>query len=653
MLALLLALMICFGSIDYIWAAPGHAILTYRKETERQLSWISERFAIKVGGSKPGTPHTKWMGYYDIKGPESIDELLRLKDWAADYNVVVEDALLHARVNYTYTAKRSGSVWSNMDKFDVFEGKNGILIQQSDGKYKDYTESAYKGVPPLLMISASYYIGYEEPFALIKFALQEAAKSLEGVWQFWNGDSWDTLHVNDGTNNMEYSGDVTFYPPATWEKTSINGSRKKYFIRYLFKSAGKYPVVKTIKGDDWLNETPYSGRGWDSASPTVINPGTPLVYNPSPPSNASAKFPYQARVSYWSANHFTANPANFQYINGVNERVWKEFLVFRINQLAELAGYSGIMCDDAVGGGNFDGLELINSDFPVTKSFFAEDSAKYSELATSLHYLHKNLIVGANSQSKKVLAGGDWGLAEYHTENWKTGSWRGITINDAFAGAACYDDYPALGANGNPVLGLLIYKDTADKMPNNGYPLDRANRQPIAALSKHLIAANDFTYFVYYTKGGYIYDEIDEVILNDNSVLHQSDADYKVPNLANVKRWATWFPAMGINFGAPDTKGHNNGLKDLKWKTPADINDLTPNAQPVWRRDYTNAIVLHRPGVYNNTYDQYATPSIQIQLGKIYYPLMADGNTSDGVRQIQLKHNEGAILMKFPVKSSK
>jgi hypothetical protein len=173
---------------------------------------------------------------------------------------------------------------------------------------------------------------------------------------------------------------------------------------------------------------------------------------------------------------------------------------------------------------------------------------------------------------------------------------------------------------------------------------ERGNRGPIVALSKHYIGANDYTVFSYYTLGGYIYGETDEVYLIDGSVKHQ--AVDPTPNAGQVYRWATYFPAMGIDIGMPDSAGYNGGMRDLAWKSHSEIGGV----QDVWRRDYTKAIVLHRPASLDTTDDEYVTPSAGIDLGGTYYPLSADGTTGSGITSITLRTGEGAILMKSPNK---
>lgn len=322
-----------------------YAVLDYSNSVGATMDWINNHFQLKISGNNPQSSML-WMTYYDVLGPQSLSELLKFKDWAATKSVVAEDALLHANINWTYAPVSGSLSWYEMDKFGKFEGANGVLIESSPGVFQDKTTVAYSGVSPYTTIISNLYIGYEEPFDQAVFNIIAAASNLVGNWQYWNGNTWASLTVSDGTSAMTVDGTISFTPPEDWGRTTINNSRSKYFIRFGYASATTSPVINTIKGDTWLRGSALAMRGWDSTSGTIINAGTPLAYNPTPPETASAKFPYQARIPYWSINRFIANPANFQTVAGISKRTWSDFLAYRANQIIALAGYSGLMGDD-------------------------------------------------------------------------------------------------------------------------------------------------------------------------------------------------------------------------------------------------------------------------------------------------------------------
>ncbi|EKD89252.1 MAG: Chitosanase-glucanase, partial [uncultured bacterium] len=115
----------------------SNAILDYNTNSSGGLlSWIKDRFSFKISGSNPGDSSIHWDTYYDIYGPGSIAELLLMKNWALTNGVKSEEMLLHAKVDYTSAI---GMAWSQMDKFDNFEGANGVLRTADDVTYSDLT----------------------------------------------------------------------------------------------------------------------------------------------------------------------------------------------------------------------------------------------------------------------------------------------------------------------------------------------------------------------------------------------------------------------------------------------------------------------------------------------------------------------------------
>jgi len=293
-------------------------ILTYSTESDEVLSWVKERFIFKIDGRKPGDSAIHWDSYFNIYGPGSIGELLLMKDWAAGNGAKYEEILLHARVNYTSAIS---TAWSRMDKFDNFEGANGILRSADDVTYADLTATAYSGS---VTWQNSMYIGYEEAFDQINLVLSTPGRGIVRVWEYWNGSSWATVTIKDGSSSFTVSGRVSFTPPADWARKVINNSRSKYFVRCRISAAVTKPVTSSIRGDNWLRGAGNHCRGWDAASDSIVNTGE-LKYNPTPPVGAAAKFPYQARISFWSANHFVANPADFQAVSGASSRSWAKY----------------------------------------------------------------------------------------------------------------------------------------------------------------------------------------------------------------------------------------------------------------------------------------------------------------------------------------
>jgi hypothetical protein len=628
-------------------ASRSYAILDYNSASPSKelMDWINTHFSWKLGGGTLRRPDSSvhWPMYYDPFGPASPESLIRLKDWAANNGVLYEEMLLHAKANYTAIIDTGDASWNGMDKFDIFENANGVLRTSDNIIFADFTNTAYSGSTIWQDI---LYIGYEEAFDQINLVFSTFGSNITAVWEYWDGSSWSRLPVVDQTQYFTTSGSISFIPPSDWTRKIINQSRSKYFVRCRITAAGRYPVTSSIRGDNWLRSGPQLCRGWDPLSSSIVNSGE-LKYNPTPPQSASAKFPYQARLSYWGQNHYVLNPADFQLIARIGTRTSAAFVAFDIIDLAVQSGRSAVMLDDMsrnpssiianYTSGITDFSDKASDSWP-TVSFDA-----FMDLKARLKSSLPTFLLGVNTQLRTIASISDWNVAEYHSFNWNSASPRGIALQDDTT-SMTYDDYlPVNNKYGS--VGILIYQDTEDVVPGRTASWDRANRGPMAAISKHLIAANDHTIFSYYTQGGFIYSNTDEVFLKDLSVIHQ--ATDTIPDITSVHHWATYFPAMSVDFGVPDPAGWNGGIRSFAWKLHSDIG----GAQDIWRRDYTKAIILHRPAQWNTTDVEYNTACSAISLGNTYYPLYANGTTGSAITSISLRAGEGAVLLKAPLSS--
>ena len=605
-----------------------NAILDYNGNADSTtVNWINSKFSWDIGSGPLRQPASGlvWSTYFDLVGPGAVNELLSLKDWVTSNGLNYEHMLLHSKTDWTFTGD-TPTAWSQMDMFDNFEGANGVLTTSDDATFTDLTTAAYTGS---VTWQNHMYIGYEEPFDQINLMFSTAGTGITRMWEYWNDSSWATLATSGTASGLTATGQVSFTPPSTWARKVINNSRNKYFVRCRITAATTSPVTSSIKGDDWLvNHAANAPRGWDSTSGTIIN-SDQLTYNPTPTNGASARFPYQARIPYFGPNHFVANFSNYQNISSVSKRSWAAYAAYQISSLS-ISGYNAVMGDDGERSLNHDGIDASNTDFSSSNSYSVEQANMYGDVVSYSHVLSPAVKVGINAQTKGTAIKGDWNLAEFHTSVWKTGSPDGMGAASDPTQAMGYDDYLS-----GSLIGVLIYND-ANSGPKDGVTWDQANRGPIAALSKHYIGQNNNTRFVYDSTGSY-YGYTDEVIMKDGTTWHQ--ATRGVPTLANVQRWTTFFPAMGVDIGLPDPTGNNGGARNRAWNG-------------MWRRDYTGAIVLHNPAYWDTTASAYNTPGTSNSLGGTYYPLMADGTTGSGITSIALRTGEGAILMKSPLTGS-
>ena len=726
--------------------------------SDAQIGWMKSKFDMIINSdysiTKPssfaGFGGFLWTTYLDISTLTTLPQYLNMVDWAKAKAINPEEMLLHAKINFTSDI---GVAWQGVDEFDGFEGKNGVLLETSPGVFSDNTSVAYNGTFPYVTMNSNIYIGYELPFDQANFTLQTPASELVGNWQYWNGGSagggWNNISastfvahggstvantLNDGTSGMTQAGAVSFYPPSDWAKTVVKaGGRSKYFIRFNFVSAGVAPVIKTIKGDNWINDGVANHcRGWNESDSNVVNVGLgALEYNPNPPALSSAKFKYQSRVPTLSVNHFVFNIADFQTLSGDSapSRTSADYLAqSTINSVSALP-YSGMMYNDVSFPETFGTLGILDTDF-VDKSSNSTDTEslnRYSDLYSKVKSSNSLLNVGADIFAKNFVKAGDFNLYEYFNNVSATGDQvsRKLASTDSSTDM-CYDDYLNSNNGGRSIKGLMIYQDADSDV--NGQFWDQSNRGPITALAKHLIGMNDNTDFAYFSNGNFSYSERDnfyytapvqasltaditadtsnasksifgndfsnfdvsncliigsgdteEVIrpsatttinktVNNNQKISTTSKIYfnhsagepvqycmsghfttdVVPPQNRMVRWANWFPALAVDFGTP-------GQRNLEWALGADYGwtNLSGYGDSdntnVWSRDFANALVLLRPNGGDSSGVDYTTPSVPIPLGGTYYRLNADGTTGGAITSIQLRRDEGAILMKFSV----
>lgn len=501
-----------------------------------------------------------------------------------------------------------------------------------------------------------------------------------------------------------------------------------------------------IDGTITWKETPRDSacRGWDPASSTIVNAGTELEFNPAPPAYATAKFPHQARITGWNNRNFVNNPADKQIYNGKPVRIWALFVAQEVADMLATGSVTGMMADDATSEPS-SSIATALTDFAdrTSNTWISEVRDRYGEITAEVHALYPNAKVGCNTDQVETIVKGDFNTNEQLSVVPNTG---GSAYNIRFEPSLvhkprtyAYDDYlPGGYLDGK--IGVMMYTDPhlvrpptinysrkGDYFDTGNVPWDRANRGPLAALTKHLIGWNPNTYFRYWGSAGAFYNMRDVVNYIDPASpttrlttaiskkttygpkIQVSGADFSgfpksmtcmaigegdkldvimyqtvtktssktllvngvvnfdhaigekvrfckqahlaaepAPPLEQVVNWTTWFPAMGVDFGAPDVNGHNGGKRDMQWIKASALGGVD-GIDNVWRRDWANAVILHRPGAYANvTAKQYDTPGT-IHLGGTYYPLQADGYTLPPTTAITLRAGEGAILMKRPV----
>jgi len=715
------------------WSAYLTGFTATQKEAIK--SWQASRLDIATGGANllPYNSSTITGGYTDTVQVYAYHTYL-VRNVAEAKGFVFEDMWLHSNENYQVldSWKHSG-----MDRFDIGEVNangfysNGVFVLNGS-TYTDKTTAAYDTTANDVIVADKLFIGYFEPFADINFVLSTVAVGKTVAADYWNGSTWTTLTpATDGTNGFTQSGLFNFIPPADWQRTAVNGSRVKWWVRFTVAgSGGTSPVASRIYGDNQLvtGDGVNNSRGWDAGSQTIVNTGE-LAYNPTPPLKAQAKFRHQARVTgMWSPNATYGNHSDVQ--KGVP--TWATYMGEEAKRNLAILNKGGYMFDD----GNADPGISSPSDilFAHTDGHTGFTAQMLTEArGASLEYA-KNLIkasyptvkVGSLVRTPYICYKLDW----CQTEDAGYANNISSLIYNYSASTDLYGKY-RLGFdsllpfnNPNNTAGIMVIMDTYSTgivdTAGTWYPWDRGNRSPILALAAYYIGANENTYFGYniggtnYTyygsPGTYYYWSPTSTILTQaipansvaakydvygedfsgfpasgrvkigdsvykaytkisNTQLRFGENGYKVyvahlqgtkiqysveknmaldviPENVEFEAWGMWFPAIGVNVGSPIE------VRNTTWKTWQEIGGTSYTSSGVWKRDYTNALILLRPSYSSSSAAQMNTYSNPIDLGGTYYPLFATGKTGAAITSIQLRTGEGAILMKAPIESN-
>jgi hypothetical protein len=163
--------------------------------------------------------------------------------------------------------------------------------------------------------SSALYFGHWQKFFQLDFTFSVEGSGWDGYWEYWNGSSWVSLSVNDGSLKFTRDGVVKFVPPVSWKWSKINDMYGGFWIRVRTTTPGSIiPVASSIKKESYYVYQGSDGRylvpGWDSANDRngdgfVDDTEFRSLVNPK----ATARFKYQARIPiyYWAPERYINN----------------------------------------------------------------------------------------------------------------------------------------------------------------------------------------------------------------------------------------------------------------------------------------------------------------------------------------------------------
>lgn len=128
-------------------------------------------------------------------------------------------------------------------------GKPALLaaaIADDGGVFTDETDDANDAgagdvqvTPATPVVGDAFYVGFRRPFTAIEFDLDTAGADHTITWEYWDGDSWESLsNVTDGTSDFTSDGTVTFTAPTDWATTTINSQGPFYYVRARVSAVG-------------------------------------------------------------------------------------------------------------------------------------------------------------------------------------------------------------------------------------------------------------------------------------------------------------------------------------------------------------------------------------------------------------------------------
>jgi len=570
-------------------------------------------------------------------------------------------------------------------------------------------------------------LGGDAPFGAIHVELAVPASGLIVTWQYWNG-AWRPLNLaSDATHGLTQSGQITFTPPPDWIPSSPSSAdANKYYLRVQLSGTGVTPVASTVKDDLYWNlyADSFTDLGYLASDPHASN-----GYNPIPPAGSSARWRYQSRVTgTWAHDMIFGNPSYVENGNYAWGKI-NIYLIQQAKLTNNYDGVlfdSGGDAPAFVQQANLDvrqdqtwsQLENTLYDFERTTLHNLYSSPGFAVGSNASNYsfsVHGDWVGNENAYFSFVgppqySANGDWSFDGYLAVNNPQGTKAygmcmdqvrqltpGFVTNSWFywdqgnrTPILCLAQY-YIGANQNTGFSYntdgFFYVDSDDyyyySAPaqttgsvaiGSGATFNVTGGIPVGWTSGTIRlgdpSATSGDKFSVSVSGNTM--STSATIYNSYSagtnvyfVLHSHQSTDPVPTASNVDHWGFWFPAMGVNVGAPA------GNRNEHWLTGPNISGQ-PNAATtcqhssyvcpdILRRDYANAIMLARPniGVARGMIEtELITPSqvFCIQDGStppcasttLYYPLRADGRTGAGVTSFQLQAGEGAILMKNP-----
>jgi hypothetical protein len=543
-----------------------------------------------VDAQSPATPKLIYANVSNIYQSSLTDWL----SYADAHGIDREQAFYHVASATPFSGSSPSS--QPVDQFWGLYSGGSTLANMTSLTASDQGSIAFGGT------NESLYVGYPDPFREINVNLATANQGSSIVLQYANAvdangnpTGWANVPlVSDSTAGLTQSGRLTFDPPPDWKTTSVGGSARLYYVRFLTKQAGSVlPVANSLRGRDYVGaQGTTSGiiPAFDSAA-DLNHDGylSDAEYNsPSRDPCKTARFLYESRLfaGYYGQMRFATNVSNPSF------RSWA--IVSIQNLLADNPLANGIFMDNSSGklpaafGAVLEAIDAYSADYGALLNGIGRAIAPRWVLPNT---------AGGNASADPVAQG----VHAYYEE---------------FAIKPLHDDYAtfdtivaqvARRAEASPGAYAVI-----DSRPDGGSPTD-ARMQLATLASYYQMSDSKRTFLDFY--GGF------------------------EPNSSWSRHWS---PAAAYNIGQPTGPS----------KVQVGVDGLGFTYH-VYQRTFANGagnksvLVLYKPLSYNGQKDGLLTdPPTSYALPGAYHRLNADGTVDPHViTSISLANGQGAILI--------
>lgn len=510
--------------------------------------WLADKFDFMINGGADASFNPNNFYAFYFKSNYYPTDLPKIKNWCIERTISYEDMFNHISIDYTPASVG----WKERDKYTVFLG----TVDKTT-----YAYDATNNITPTGVLD----IGHESPFDQINVDITTPGENVVTTCQYWNGTDWVTLAKTDGTAGWTQDGQISFVPPSDWTDCILHGgATPAWWVRITFVSATASPVVQKLYGDNW-----YTGslcRGWDGTSETIINEGTPVAYNPTPPVGATAKFRHQGRVTgYWTSGNL--HMLNFDMMVDGDYPAKRYVADSMLSAVAWNPNANAVMWDTAFSYGMStfikapaDALDYCESPFNATVQM-----DRFSYVRDAVKAVNDRILFGGNNYGAPSAAFeiSEWGLLEYFEfYNRFPGRSNNSDVTSESTRFTKSDGYlPENNPTG--IKGVFMYCDAVDHDAVCTGFWDRSNRGPMVALANHYIVGNENLYFTYYSQGGYRYDFSDELLY------YKDETTLAAPITADTSNAVKTI--TGVDFSGLDRTALGLGLNSITKEAYANI----------------------------------------------------------------------------------